>query len=996
MLEAFYSHLENKSANDSELKLLRAQWDFDKLLLESALQHVGGVFRHYSKHDGSHSRKILVNIAKLLGNKLQLLSATDTWLIMEGAFWHDTGMLTSDEEIIETVKTPEFTSFIRGIARDKGHELNCLAQHYNPDDPLWYFKKADNPTVAVDQWYQLLASWYRGQHAFRSGYTVLHPETRGIESGRSSLIPQRLLRCLSKICRMHTAPFDQIRIELQQFEDGMSNELCHPRFVACLLRLGDLLDMDNGRFCPVMAAIHGKGPRSKVAHLDKHESIVHLRCSEQFIEAHAECDTDEGYLVTSDWFAMLEKETEKQLKIWDEIVPSAGFMSIPVVKVELRHKDTDLLLRDGRLPKLSLSENEVFEILQGADIYRDKWQSLRELLQNAEDATLVRLWLCHEKEIREGGVSPLNETFLGLLQKYPINIELRRAPDDNGNTILHVAIEDKGCGISRESFEKMLLVGSGKDGTLQNVIDGMPEWLKPSGAFGLGLQSAFFMGAQKLEFSTRSLLDNSSAHITIPSQLGTGSFAKYKSESYKPGADYGSTLSFSLVYRDDFAESVREHFGRHRFRSRRVPFVVPDPLKEKDDFLHDPVLQAIVFEIKNFSEGCFGQLKLKCDDRSESLEKICFDTRNFWFDTENNILLPKLPENIENKRYFSAFARIFYRGQRLSSRIFINWIGKIDVLYGCAKDALTISRNELKENFRQNIANSIYMAMFNYICANYDSMSESQKMFVSIYSDRIESISKKTFPAGIARCNFESIMFGTNGNRIYDVLNEEDDFILCIQEYMSDNKHLVAIKRSGYDGMKIYTAFGFASFLYVINLLVQRKLYVKGITNESYIYSVSKNKHKYVCDSDNLCFCFESSMGSVMPYNCRLSMPCSSMYRDLAVVIPNFGVQQLFDIEFGEENMILPYKFVQKEGERQVQRENFDLYVNWVYNNSISDPKPEKSIILDRYYDFVEYFENEVMKDSEKWKKAFISEPIHKAVGVNGADSQSLLAIHEV
>lgn len=104
MLEAFYSHLEEKSANDSELKLLRAQWDFDKLLLESALQHVGGVFNHYSRHDSSHSRKILVNIAKLLGDKIHLLSATDTWLIMEGAFLHDTGMLASREDIIRTVK----------------------------------------------------------------------------------------------------------------------------------------------------------------------------------------------------------------------------------------------------------------------------------------------------------------------------------------------------------------------------------------------------------------------------------------------------------------------------------------------------------------------------------------------------------------------------------------------------------------------------------------------------------------------------------------------------------------------------------------------------------------------------------------------------------------------------------------------------------------------------------------------------------------------------
>lgn len=108
MLEAFYANLEAKSANDTELKLLRAQWDFDKQLLENALQHVGSLFNHFSRHDSSHSRKILVNIGKLLGGKLNELSATDTWLILEGAFLHDTGMLASYDDLQEIATSSEF------------------------------------------------------------------------------------------------------------------------------------------------------------------------------------------------------------------------------------------------------------------------------------------------------------------------------------------------------------------------------------------------------------------------------------------------------------------------------------------------------------------------------------------------------------------------------------------------------------------------------------------------------------------------------------------------------------------------------------------------------------------------------------------------------------------------------------------------------------------------------------------------------------------------
>ena len=986
MLEAFYSHLEEKSANDSELKLLRAQWDFDNLLLENALQHVGSVFNHYSRHDSSHSRKILVNIAKLLGDKLQLLSATDTWLIMEGAFLHDTGMLASREDILETKEKADFVSFVRSIARDKLHELNCLAQQYNPDDPLWCFKKAENPVAAVEQWYQLLATWFRGRHGVRSGDTVLHPENKGIHSPRSSLIPHRLLRCLSKICRMHTAPFEHIKMELQQFEDGMSNELCHPRFVACLLRMGDLLDMDNGRFCPVMAALYGKGPRSKAAHLDKHESIVHLRCSEQFIEAHAECETDEGYLATSDWFAMLEKEAEKQLKTWDEIVPSPGFMSIPIVKVELRHKDTDFLLHGGRLPKLSLSENEVFEILQGADIYAHKWQSLRELLQNAEDATLVRLWVCHKKEILEKGNSPLSGFFLDLLEKNPVVIRLCKALDESNNVILSVAIEDKGCGISREAFEKMLLVGSGKDDTLQNIIDDMPEWLKPSGAFGLGLQSAFFMGAQKLEFFTRSLLDNSAAHITIPSQLGMGGFAKYKSDSYKPGADYGSTLSFSLVYKDDFADIVRENFGSGYDYSPRTPYyIVPDPFKEKDDFLHDPVLQAIDFEIKQFSENCFCKIVIDRDGKEEAVYKEQRNYENIWFDCENNILLSRLPENMNGIVCFNGGVFALFRGQELSYLSEVNWNCEIDVRYGNAKDALSISRNAAKVEFEKDVVNAVYRSIFNYICCNYEKMNELQKNYVALNLPEVERHSGKTFPDTISREGFEKVVISDNGNSLCDVLNEAEDFIIySCRNYSSDIVYNI-IKKSQYKHIKIYHTFNLESLNITLSFLIKKCFYVKNVTCEDNILLVSKNKHKYYCDNEYLCVKIGALINRkiihryVLP---RISMPCSDSFRDLSVTIPKFGVKSLFDTIECDNRMILPYELISTDTQNKIKREDIEAYTDWVYKNSAFDTKPDKECIRKKYYELIEYIEITVMNNSDIWLDALDSEPLCSSGGL--------------
>jgi hypothetical protein len=45
------NHLTQKVQEHQQLKLLAAQWEFDQHLLSKALQNVGSVFPHYSRHD---------------------------------------------------------------------------------------------------------------------------------------------------------------------------------------------------------------------------------------------------------------------------------------------------------------------------------------------------------------------------------------------------------------------------------------------------------------------------------------------------------------------------------------------------------------------------------------------------------------------------------------------------------------------------------------------------------------------------------------------------------------------------------------------------------------------------------------------------------------------------------------------------------------------------------------------------------------------------------
>ena len=111
---------------DENLDALRSQWDFDKKIIPKALQNIGQLFPHFSRHDHSHSNQILINIERILGDRVFLLSATDTWLLLEAAYWHDIGMVVPRKSFEEAIYSEDFQSFRLELVNDESNELKLL------------------------------------------------------------------------------------------------------------------------------------------------------------------------------------------------------------------------------------------------------------------------------------------------------------------------------------------------------------------------------------------------------------------------------------------------------------------------------------------------------------------------------------------------------------------------------------------------------------------------------------------------------------------------------------------------------------------------------------------------------------------------------------------------------------------------------------------------------------------------------------------------------
>ena len=71
----------------------------------------------------------------------------------------------------------------------------------------------------------------------------------------------------------YTGGFDHI-MKLPAEDDGYVGDYAHPRFVSVLLQLGDLLDMDNDRFHPLIRECIGALPEMSERHFEKHQPFV--------------------------------------------------------------------------------------------------------------------------------------------------------------------------------------------------------------------------------------------------------------------------------------------------------------------------------------------------------------------------------------------------------------------------------------------------------------------------------------------------------------------------------------------------------------------------------------------------------------------------------------------------------------------------------------------------------------------------------------------------
>lgn len=699
---------------------LWSTWNLNKKTLEPVLNAIIKDYPHYSFHDYSHSESILLNIEKVLGNdNIEKLSPTDLWLLLHVAYLHDFGMVILDTKIHEFWLTPDFQEYLKEQKESSEEEVRRAAniilsnqKEKEPVDILWSLDVKEAVTLVTSK-------YCRGKHGdFSRNYILDINNVWGIDIGHNGLIKKRLVSLIADISAMHTKKFQDL-YKLHKEANGFKGDYVHPRLIASLLRLGDVLDLDNGRFNRYGEKIFGQMPRDSKVHYGKHESTSHVLITNELIEVEADCPTDAIYRETRRWYDLLQNEIENMYLHWEEIATPEFSHPPKLAPYKISRNGVEDPYELSNL-KFAISQNKAFEILEGSSIYKDKFSCIREIVQNAEDASKLQLW----RDIKSGMYYSVNGIEKEKVENnhllpcdipewiYEIySVQVRVEKNEENNAV--VTITDHGTGISLDTLKAISNVGQSyfqrKDRRLE--IEEMPVWLRPTASFGVGLQSCF-MATDKITIYTNSNKDGA-YKITFKSGKQEGYVnVETLNESFGRGSkvvlEINNNLNFSynmwgftaknLVRVEPFEsnciiiykviESVFQECGSSFFKIK----VLSESIKFEDDIL------------SNISDG---EEFPKVISENGSLYSLSEGkgTIRYWYNNNlYKIMLNKKSDGI---------VRVKFKGKdvektKIRAWNYIGFIVEVDIYGMSTKEALSLNREELSREASNQVCRDIY------------------------------------------------------------------------------------------------------------------------------------------------------------------------------------------------------------------------------------------------------------------------------------------------
>ncbi|MBD5502874.1 MAG: hypothetical protein HDR09_03710 [Lachnospiraceae bacterium] len=209
----------------------------------------------------------------------------------------------------------------------------------------------------------------------------------------------RISNCVSYVCESHTKDLQQLYGESSfKRKDTINGEIVRYGFLAILLRVGDLMDMEEDRTSYIVQTIFPEYYQKdgSMKHHKRCEELKNFNYSDESIEAIVETVDRENYKLWSSWFTYLKDEIIQANTYYfrdfvdGESIPKFEYTINPAKGANFCTEEIRFEIDD---------KGALWKIISNS-IYTAEYDFLRELVQNSIDACLMDCYINPENEIQ--------------------------------------------------------------------------------------------------------------------------------------------------------------------------------------------------------------------------------------------------------------------------------------------------------------------------------------------------------------------------------------------------------------------------------------------------------------------------------------------------------------------------------------------------------------------------------------------------------------------
>lgn len=432
------------------------------------LKEVRKTFPNYTLHDETHVLNVIYTMGAVLGNQIECLSVGEVELLILAASLHDIGMVYDEAD------------------RKKA---------FNDERKCSRFLKENSPEllgVPYTGWTEETKQWYlRKLHPFRLSEILCTKEWKNLfNKCPHEIVPEQNIVA---VCQSHGE--ESFRIKNNDLLKYLSAYETDPLFCALLLRLADLLDFDDTR-APQILFKYAAGNDESVKEWRKHMDSLGFKYSQN--------PSSDELIFSAKCYEPSEEYSIREFLNWidDELINCKELQRLCDKKWQREFQFPRSVSRDGitRIGyvsdefKITMDQNQILKLLIGENLYESNDIFIRELLQNAVDAVLLRGKMEPGYKVEEA------------------RIDLWEWTDKDGNILFR--IDDQGTGMTIGILKRYFLkVGNSYYTSKELKRDlhdhgGDREFFGIS-RFGIGFLSCFLCGTEA-EVSTLYFDDNKS------------------------------------------------------------------------------------------------------------------------------------------------------------------------------------------------------------------------------------------------------------------------------------------------------------------------------------------------------------------------------------------------------------------------------------------------------------------------------------------------------